>query len=237
MRFEATTAGVRHWFYLKRVHHPRLGDQWDRIMCGSGRISSCRHEQKMIKALGQCRVPAPVVVAWAEKMVGCYERASALITLGLIGQSLELFVPKYFSRAADRPELVKRRSWIRKLAELIGRFHQNGFCHRDLYLSHIFISFRKNGEPVFYLIDLARCFKMGLRRQRWILKDLSALNFSSPMRMISRTDRMRFFLTYLGKSKLEPTDKKLVRKIIAKCERIEQHNRKHQKVTKERALK
>lgn len=237
MRFEATRVGVRNWFYLKRVHHPGLGDQIDRILCGSWRISSCRHEQKMIKALGLCRIPTPIVVAWAEKMFGCYERASALVTLGLIGQSLEVYVPKYFSRAADRVEIIKRRKWIRKLAELIGRFHRNGFCHRDLYLSHIFIGFRKDGEPIFYLIDLARCFKMGMRRQRWIIKDLSALNFSSPMRIISRTDRMRFLLTYLEKAKLDAKDKKLVKKILTKCERIERHNLKHKKVTKERAVK
>jgi tRNA A-37 threonylcarbamoyl transferase component Bud32 len=237
MRFEAIVEGRRSWFYLKRVHHPKLKDQWDRMLCGTVRHSGCGHERRMIKALEQCRIPVPVVVAYAEKMTGCYERASALITEGIVGQSLEKYVPKHFGRGGDHEEVLRRRRWIRKLAELIGRFHRSGFCHRDLYLSHIFIGFRKNGEPIFHLIDMGRCFQMGLRRERWIVKDLAALEFSSPKFIISQTDRLRFFKTCMGKTKLDAQDKKLLRNIVRKCRQIDRHTQKHHKVTKERAVK
>jgi tRNA A-37 threonylcarbamoyl transferase component Bud32 len=236
MRFDAFMNNHWIWLYLKRVHHPRIQDQLDRIFSGTVRHSGCWHERSMIKQMGLCRIPAPVVVAYAEKMAFCYELASTLITQGLVGQSLEVFVPKHFVRGADHEEILRRRAWTRQLAQMIGRFHRNGFCHRDLYLAHIFIGFKRNGNPIFYLIDLARCFKVRWRKQRWLIKDLSALNFSAPNRIISRTDRMRFFLTYLEKSKLDQNDKTMVRAIVAKCERISRHNQKHRKTTQERAV-
>ena len=237
MRFDAFMNHQWIWLYLKRVHHPRIKDQVDRIFSGTVRHSGCWHERAMIKQMGLSRIPAPVVVAYAEKMTFCYERASTLITQGLVGQSLEVFVPKHFARGANREEILRRREWMEQLARMIGRFHRSGFCHRDLYLSHIFIGFKRNGSPIFYLIDLARCFKVRWRRKRWLIKDLAALNFSAPKRIISRTDRMRFFLAYLGKSRLGHEDKRMILEIVAKCGKIERHNQKHRKTTQERAVK
>ncbi len=236
MRFEIVYNNQRKWFYLKRVTYPKLKDQLDRILCGTIRHSICWHERYMIKQLSLARIPVPTIVAYSEKMLFCFERASALITEGIIGQSLEKFVPKIFHRKADKAELLQRRMWIRKLAELIGRFHRSGFCHRDLYLSHIFIGFKGNDMPVFYLIDLARCFKPYLRKRRWIIKDLSALNYSAPERIISRTDRMRFFKVYRGISKLSADDKILIKRILGKTRRIERHNRKSPAITFERKI-
>ncbi len=236
MRFEIVHDNQRKWFYLKRVRYPKLKNQIDRILCGTVRHSSCWHERYMIKQLSLARIPTPVIVAYSEKMFFCFERASALITEGIIGQSLEKFVPKVFHRGANREELLQRRRWIRQLAELIGRFHKSGFCHRDLYLSHIFIGFRNDGEPVFYLIDLARCFKPYLRKRRWVIKDLSALNYSSPARIISNTDRMRFLRAYLDVPKIDKKNKKLIYDIIKKTKRIERHNRKSPAITVERKI-
>ncbi len=236
MRFDAILNGNWIWLYLKRVRHPRIKDQIDRILCGTVRHSSCRHERTMIKQLGQCRIPAPTVVAYAEKMFFGYEIASALITQGIVGQSLEKYIPKHFARAAVNGELTRRRNLIRQLANFVCRFHRSGFCHRDLYLSHIFIGFKESGNPIFYLIDLARCFKPRWRKQRWIIKDLGALNFSAPTEMISRTDRLRFFQTYMGVKKLDRRGRILLGRIVVKTCRIEAHAKKRRVVTEERAL-
>jgi tRNA A-37 threonylcarbamoyl transferase component Bud32 len=235
-RFETFLKGNRIWLYLKRVRLPKLSDQVARIACGTVRHSICWHERYMIKQLGLHRIPVPVVVAYAEKMAGGFEIASTLMTQGITGQSLEKFVPKHFARNPDLAELLKRRTWIRKLAALIRRFHQAGFCHRDLYLSHIFISLKQNGDPVFFLIDLARAFKTGGRKKRWIIKDLAALNYSAPEKTIFTTDRMRFLKIYLGLKKLGTKDKYLIREIIRKTRRIALHDAKHQKKTEERTV-
>jgi len=233
-RFEAKDKDNRSvWLYIKRTRHPSLIGQLGRILSGTIRHSSCWHERKIIKQLGALRIPAPMVVAYGEKMFLGYERASFLITLGIVGQSLERYVPKHLSRSAGPQELRKRRAWIARLAELISRFHNAGYCHRDLYLSHVFISFKSDGEPIFYLIDLARCFRMYLRKTRWIVKDLAGLDYSAGT-FVTRTDRLRFLLSYLAKEKLDAASKGLIRKIAAKSAKIAAHDRRHPRVTVER---
>jgi len=222
------------WLYLKRSRHLALKEQISRILSSTVRHSIAWHERTIIKELSLLRIPGPVVVAYAEKMVLGYERASALITEGIVGQTLEKFVPKHFSRPPRRAELSQRRRWIRQLADLIRRFHHAGYCHRDLYFSHIIISFQREGKPIFYLIDLARSFKMKtlFRRRRWIVKDLAAMNYSAGT-VISRTDRMRFLLRYLGTGRLGARGRKLATIVMAKTRRIARHDAKHRRVTVE----
>jgi len=221
------------WLYLKRTRRPSLADQIRRMGSGTLRHSSCWHERYIIKKLSALRIAVPLVVAYGEKMLGPYERASVMITEGIVGQSLERFVPKYFPRGVTNHQLRERREWIRELATVIRRLHAAGYCHRDLYFSHVFISFNRNRQPVFYLIDLGRCFKMLFRRQRWIVKDLAALEYSS-RNFISATDRLRFMIKYLGVSRLDTRGKKLIRKVIAKADRIALHDRANKRVTEER---
>jgi len=235
MRFETLLGEHRIWLYMKRVRHPKLSDQIDRILCGTVRHSLAWHERYMIKQLGACRIPTPVVVGYAEKMFLGYEIAGTLVTQGIIGQSLEKYVPKHFSRTPNREEIIRRRQWICQVGHLIRRFHNAGFCHRALYLAHIFISFRKSGKPVFSMIDLARAFKMGWRKERWIIKDLAALNYSAKEH-ISITDRFRFFHTYLAAGKFGKREKRFLRKILRKTRSIARHDAKHPKRTGERAV-
>lgn len=238
-RFDINWQGKCIWLYLKKTDLPPIKEQISRILNGALSKSSSWYEYHMIKTLNRYRIPTPHVIAYAEKMLGPIELKSAILTEGLIGQSLETFVPKIFARTKKtiKPDtLYLRRRWIRKLAELIRHFHESGFCHRDLYLSHIFISFPEGEtEPIFYLIDLARCFKTGLRKKRWIIKDLASLNYSTPP-IIKNTDRIRFIKTYLSINKLDKPTKKLIKKILKKTYRITKHNQKHREkyITQER---
>ena len=236
MRFETMLNGRPTWLYLKRVRHPRLRDQLDRILCGTVRHSRCWHERYMIKQIGRHRIPGPVVVAYAEKMSAGYERTGVLVTEGIVGQSLEKFLPKHFRRGPNGHNLFRRREWICGLARLIGRFHRAGFIHRDLYLSHIFVRLKTNGDPIFCLIDLARAFRPIWRKTRWVVKDLAGLNFSTPRAIISAADRMRFFKLYLGVNRLGKEEKKLARRIIRKTRRIAGHQARHGVPTLERKL-
>ena len=85
-----------------------------------------------------------------------------------------------------------------ELARLVADFHRAGFVHRDLYLSHIFIC--NTGKPTdetFCLIDLQRVFRPKFRRRRWMVKDLAALNFSTPEELVGRWERLRFLCRYV----------------------------------------
>lgn len=236
LRFEAVANGHRTWFYLKRTRRPKWADQWSRISSGTLRHSGAWHERYLIKQLGRHRIPAPVVVAYAEKMIAGYERTGALVTRAIVGQSLEKFVPKHFTRSPDTAELLRRRRWMRQLASLIRRFHRAGFCHRDLYLSHVFISLGCQRDPVFSLIDLGRAFRMTWRRRRWIVKDLAALNFSAPEKIISNTDRVRFLKAYLKTGRWGREERRMARQILAKTRQIARHHRRNPKATRERSI-
>lgn len=226
-------SGSPMWMYLKRTCRPKFSEQVSRFFSGTLFHSSAYHERAMIQSLSAARIGVPQVVGWSERMAGPYERRSALVTLGIVGQTLEKFVPKHFSRSARDGELAERRSWIRDLGEVIGRFHREGFCHRDLYLCHIFIGIQSGRRPVFTLIDLARCFRVGWFRRRWIVKDLASLNYSAGSE-VSRSDRMRFLMRYLSTNQLDAGQKKLVRQVLAKTQRIARHDRRHRRVTVER---
>jgi len=110
---------------------------------------------------------------------------------------------------------------ITKLALLIKKMHESGFNHRDMYLCHILID-KKGG---LFIVDLHRADKRNRVPERWIIKDLAALNYSAPTEHISGTDRLRFLRAYLGINKLTGQDKLFIRKILKKTTKMLKHNR------------
>jgi len=86
-------------------------------------------------------------------------------------------------------------------------------------------------HPILYLIDLQRVRKYAYLKRRWRTKDLAALNFTADPQAISKTDRLRFFLAYLGvhsssPSKLNPTLKRWIRQILARTSQMDRHTSK-----------
>jgi membrane-associated phospholipid phosphatase len=98
--------------------------------------------------------------------------------------------------------------------------HGAGFTHRDLYLCHLFL--RPDGGLT--LIDLQRVTRGGPGHRRRAVKDLAALNYSAPSPAVTRADRMRFLLAYLGRRRLGAAGGRLARRIVRKTERIRRHD-------------
>jgi heptose I phosphotransferase len=106
------------------------------------------------------------------------------------------------------------------VAEMARKFHQNGMNHQDFYLSHMFLG----QDETLYLIDLQRVVRRRRTPRRYLIKDLGQLNYAADfVGTLSRTDRMRFLLEYLEKPTLSSHDKSMVRKILAKTDRIAKH--------------
>ena len=116
-----------------------------------------------------------------------------------------------------------RRELIRQTADLVRRLHGAGFCHRDLYLSHIFLSVGADGVERLCLIDLQRVFKPRVLRWRWQLKDLAALYYSA-REHCSRAEQLRFARAYLGCRRLNGRQKWLLRMVAWKAGRIARHD-------------
>ncbi len=206
--------------YLKRYDRPPLLKQLADWLAHRRRVCCAGVEHDAAFALCAAGIGTPHIVAWGCQRGSLFEQRSFLLTQQIPNSdSLERRLPACFGSSGA---LQDRRRFIRSLAQFIRRFHLTGYRHRDLYLAHIFCS--TSGQ--FCLIDLARAFKPLLAR-RFQVKDLAQLHYSAPARVFSRTDRLRFYLTYRERPRLSASDKSMIRAVAKKAERMACHNRKH----------
>jgi hypothetical protein len=97
--------------------------------------------------------------------------------------------------------------------------------HQDLYLNHVlWCGELVDGEPDLRIIDLGRVRQTRQLSARWIVKDLSQLDFSA--RRLPCRERLRFLRIYLGR-RLTRGDRRLIQRIAWKSSRIARHTRKH----------
>lgn len=225
LQFEAHPRGssqpVR--VFLKRYDRPPMLEQFRNWLLHHGRRSFARTEGEAAERLAACGIPTPRVVALGEQWGLLFERRSFLMTEEAPGsEALERRLPSCFESDATETDRAAQRNFIRRLASFIKRFHETGFRHRDLYLSHIFCS----REDRFSLIDLARASRPILRR-RFQVKDLAQLHYSAPATHFSRTDRLRFYLAYAGRRRLRPADKHFIGRILRKAARMARRSVRH----------
>jgi len=225
----ADGAGQDRVFYLKRFDRPPLRRQLQRWWGGQAGRSSAAVEWQNALQLGQAGLPAVQPAAFGECMVGPIERRSFILLQEVEGESLERICG--LLKAAGLNHLAgwrQRRRTIDRLAGLVGRFHRHGFVHRDLYLSHIFLDpvvietedRASPREPAFSLIDLQRVFKPKWCCRRWVIKDLAALNISTPTDIISQSERFRFLCRYVRECRRFGTARRLAGLIERKTQRM-----------------
>lgn len=210
-------SGETFAFYAKRYRAPPFSAQRGRIVHGAPRRSTAWIEWDWLRRLAADGIATMTPVAFGERMAGWRERGSVLVTEAVGGESLERW-------AARRKERCSRE-WIVSLASFISRFHHLGYAHRDLYLSHVFFENTGDEGVRFRLIDLQRVIRPRWRRKRWVIKDLAALNYSTPSPVATAADRVRFLKAYLGVQRLGLTQKRLAGRIAAKTRRIADHDR------------
>lgn len=206
--------------YLKRYANPPPAARWEVCRSGSGAASVAGVEWAWMQRLEHDGIACPRRIALGESMRGRREHRSAILIEAVGGRSLE-------SWACRTPSPPRRQ--VRKImqltANLVGRFHGAGYVHRDLYLAHIFVTPDGEHPAGVTLIDLQRVFRPTCCRLRWIVKDLAALNYSTPSTLVSRSDRLRWLKQYLTVSKLDTSPRALVYRILGKTMSIARHDR------------
>jgi tRNA A-37 threonylcarbamoyl transferase component Bud32 len=108
---------------------------------------------------------------------------------------------QYFQKMGSPPSqenLFQKRKTIRSAGFLIRQFHKAGFFHGDLQLKNILVA----GDQIL-LIDFDRSYRKPTLPVQEMMKNLLRLNRSVEKwnRLglpITRTDRWRFFLAYVG---------------------------------------
>lgn len=199
-------AGRVRTLYLKRFLRPPLGRQLERWRAGRWDLSTAGIEWSNARTLAEVGVTAVEAVAFGQRMAGPWEQASFVLLAEAPGESLERWVPAHLPPEDRDPTPQVRRNRLEALARFVARFHRAGFAHRDLYLCHVFMEEEADetasprgaaGCSRFRLIDLQRVFPPRWRRRRWVVKDLAALNYSTPLERVGTRERLRFLCRYV----------------------------------------
>ena len=210
--------------FMKRYDCPPVKVQLRNWLSHHNHRSEAFREFDAAYKLTATAINTPKVVSYGEQRNTFFETRSFIITEKIPdAESLERKLPDCFDGPPINEKLKQRRNFIVQTATFIKKFHETNYRHRDLYLSHIF-----HGESgKFYLIDLARVFRPILMRKRFQIKDIAQVYYSAPGKHFSKTDRMRFYMTYSGQSRLRRKDKAFIRKVINKAEQMARHDIKH----------
>jgi heptose I phosphotransferase len=205
-------------FYLKRNRIHRV-EFWKKLSRGKWPPRSALQEWNSILAVAREGIPTVTPIAFGEHTRFGLETASFTVTEELYdARPLDEIVRQRFQTT---DHFFEKRLLIAGVADLARRFHAAGMNHQDFYLNHFFLG--KGGE--LYLLDLQRLQHRARVPRHYRIKDLAQLNYSAWYHGgFTCSDRLRFFLAYLGQNKLSRDDKQLARKVMAKTARIGRHD-------------
>jgi hypothetical protein len=208
--------------YVKRYRRPGLRSQLDRILKQHPRHSMGWWEHAQACRLRESYVAVAESFGAAERMRGWWERASVVALGAAPGEAFDRLWPRLEAAEAPVTRGLARHDVARRLGRFVAALHGTGTCHRDLYLCHVFACLEAAGTTPasFTLIDLARTFRPRLRRMRWVLKDLSQLDYAAQQIGLRRTDRLRCLVAYLGLSPKSPRVRWYVKKVTRRSGRI-----------------
>lgn len=150
---------------------------------------------------------APIVAYGLERRLGQFVRG-ALITRELPHtQDLALLANR------DDPRLCDR-TWVEvvsvQLAQATRRLHDHHFTHNDLKWRNLLV----DEHAKLFLIDCPTgSFWWGPLLRYRIIKDLACLDKVAKYKL-SRSQRLRFYLSYRGRVSLNTSDKRRIRQIV-----------------------
>ena len=192
--------GVR--YYVKRYWGAGKGL---RRYLGRPRVKA---EWQNLKCFAKWGIPtAQIVACGLERKLGAFVRG-ALITRDLQGtEDLAMLVQHADARLSD-PRWVDGIS--RQLARATRALHDHHFTHNDLKWRNLLVD---EAGKVFLIDCPSGSFWWGPALRYRIIKDLACLD-KVAKQQLSRTQRLRFYLQYRGRERLNASDKKRLGKII-----------------------
>jgi tRNA A-37 threonylcarbamoyl transferase component Bud32 len=111
----------------------------------------------------------------------------------------------------------ERRIFVKAFAQWLSQSHQMGIYHRDMKTCNILVS--KEGKAwVFYLLDLEDVRLDRKVREKDLFKNLLQLNTSTP-KIITTTDRLRFFREYLSRNPVVKNQRIFLKHLIDESKR------------------
>jgi hypothetical protein len=200
--------------YIKVFHGARGGGAIKEALA----ISKAFRAWQIGIALAEAGFDVPLTIAAGELRLGKRLQRAFILSQKLDGQPAPWFLGNMLEHG-DKKIWAAKRAGLERAANLIRRFHQNGFVHGDLVATNIFVSSGDGGGPIFYFLDndRTRRYPSWLPQSLW-KRNLIQLN-RLPLPGITLQDRMRFFRSYVNRKKLTKADRKLVRWLERKTRR------------------
>jgi tRNA A-37 threonylcarbamoyl transferase component Bud32 len=177
--------------------------------------SKVRREFDNLARLRTWDLDAPAPVACAEQ-----RRCGWLIHSWLLTEavpqavSLDLFIRDTLANRRDArssSSIKPRRELIDSLADSVRRLHAHRFVHGDLFWRNILLTQDAPGR--YFLIDAHAGRVWHCRANHHRARDLATLDAPAPS-FFRRSERLRFFLRYLGHSRLSRADKALLARVL-----------------------
>lgn len=159
-------------------------------------VLGAKNEWYAIRRLQKLHVLTQEIVGYGRRGCNPAKQQSFLITRELPKNvSLEDFCRSWPN---ERPSFSVKQTIIREVARIARTLHENGMNHRDFYICHFLLDLEKytNGLILLYLIDLHRAQLRKQTPERWVIKDLAGLYFSSLDIGLTQRDRLRFIKEY-----------------------------------------
>ena len=189
--------------YYRKLH---TGVGWGEILKSLVRlrlpIIGAANEWLALNRLKELGVPSLYPIAFGKKNINPARQLSFIVTRELKGTAeLDHYLrtqPISFS---------ERCALIAEVARIAKTIHVHGINHRDLYLCHFLLDLnsmesgqREKNTPLLYLVDLHRAQMRTRVPQRWLVKDVASIYFSSMDFKFTRRDVYRFLKMYFEDS-------------------------------------
>ncbi len=191
--------------FLKRYYPSYLSakDRLLRRLGWPGYGDEARAEWEAIERVGQLGIPTLKAMARGQDQPSAGAvRSSFVMTAELTGTDEG-------DRVAAQLSPEERLRLLRRVATYTRQLHHAGYVHRDLYLCHYMVATELTSagdqeRPVF-LIDLQRLTRPRWFPERWRIKDLAALIYSSLKAGATEADLAAAWQIYLGRDQLNPS--------------------------------
>lgn len=167
-------------------------------------VISAKNEWLAIEKLTTLKIDVPTVVAYGVRGMNPAKKESFVLMEELTPTISLEDLCKHWQQ--QPPAFTFKKQLIEKIAHIAQTLHNNGLNHRDFYLCHFLLDLSSAGEQQYsnalklYLIDLHRVQIRRVTPERWRIKDLAGLYFSSKEMGLTQRDFYRFMRLYQRKS-------------------------------------
>jgi len=210
--------------YIKRFREEKSGGAEKGRPARRGRAGAAVNDFAAAVELGERGIPAARPLAYGQEG----GRRFVIIEGLPNGGALERILPEWEAKKRQYDMLNDKRELLAGIARLARRLHEAGFCHRDFYLSHIFLCKDREGRERLCLIDLQRVFRPGVRTRRWRIKDLGQFYFSARS-YFTEMDMLVFFREYFGSRVFSTAQTGFIRGVYRKAHEIDRREERRQR--------